>query len=184
MAKDEITKQNEDYLFLRQHKHRIKKAQNRGNNLTRLLNEQENTVSNEEKFAKSIMATKHNLEQQLGRCIKKIPELNSKNENGRNVIHFHAFRSWFKTQVTDAHQSDFAEALMGHKSLKLLYYRQNDDVRAKTYRDIEYSVTISDSTIMNRNYSEVQKDNSELRGIVEALSKQLRDLERKIEIKN
>ncbi|MBS1267537.1 MAG: hypothetical protein MAG458_00241 [Nitrosopumilus sp.] len=182
LAKSEHPKQNDDYLFLLQHKDRIKNAQNRGDRRTQQLREQIVTLSEEERFAKSVTATKHNLEQQLGRCIKKIPELNSKNENGRNVIHFHAFRSWFKTQVTDAHQSDFAEALMGHKSLKLLYYRQNDDVRAKTYRDIEYSVTISDSTIMNKNYSEVQKDNSELRGMVEILSKQLRELERKIEI--
>jgi integrase len=43
-----------------------------------------------------------------------------KNDNGRNAIHFHAFRAWFKTQVTDCHQSDFAEALMGHTSLKRL----------------------------------------------------------------
>ncbi len=97
--------QNE-YLFLRKH-------------------ELKSEISDEEKYSKYVVATKHNLEQQLGRCIKKIPEINAKNEN-QNWIHFHAFRAWFKTQVTDSHQSDFAEALMGHKSLKLLYYRQND----------------------------------------------------------
>jgi len=91
----------------------------------------------------------------LSNLIKNIPQLNVKNENGRSSIHFHAFRAWFKTQITDAHQSDFAEALMGHKSLRLLYYRQNDKVRAKTYLDVEYAVTISDTEKIDRSYSDM-----------------------------
>ena len=71
---------------------------------------------------------------------------------------------------------------MGHKSLKLLYYRQNDKVRAKTYLDVEYAVTISDTEKIDRNYSDMQKDNSDLRGIIDSLSRQLRDLEKRIEI--
>ena len=118
---------------------------------------------------------------QVSNLIKNIPELNLKNENGRSSIHFHAFRAWFKTQVTDAHQSDFAEALMGHKSIRLLYYRQNEKVRARTYLDVEYAVTISDTEKIDRNYSDMQKDNSELRGIVDSLSRQLQNLERRIE---
>jgi len=102
-------------------------------------------VSDEEKYSRYVMATKHNLESQLLGGIKKIPELNTKNENQNYWIHFHAFRAWFKTQVTDAHQSDFAEALMGHKSLKLVYYRQNDKTRAETYQKIEYCLTISNT---------------------------------------
>jgi len=120
----------------------------------------------------------------LSNLIKNIPQLNVKNENGRSSIHFHAFRAWFKTQITDAHQSDFAEALMGHKSLRLLYYRQNDKVRAKTYLDVEYAVTISDTEKIDRSYSDMQKDNSELRGIVDSLSRQINSLKRKIEINN
>jgi integrase len=139
-------------------------------------------VSDEEKYFKYVMATKHNLESQLSRCIKKIPELNAKNENQNYWIHFHAFRAWFKTQVTDAHQSDFAEALMGHKSLKLVYYRQNDKARSETYQRIEYCLTIADTEKLDRNYSEMQKDNQELRGIVDSLSRQLQNLEKKIEI--
>ena len=156
--------QNE-YLFLREHE----------------LDE-DAKLSDEEKYFRFVIASKHNLESQLDRCIKKIPELNAKNENQKNWIHFHAFRAWFKTQVTDAHQSDFAEALMGHKSLKLVYYRQNDKVRAKTYLDIEYAVTISDSEKIDRDYSDMQNDNSELRGIVDSLSRQLRSLEKRIEL--
>ena len=138
-------------------------------------------VSDEEKYSKYVMATKHNLESQLERCIKKIPELNAKNESQNYWIHFHAFRAWFKTQVTDAHQSDFAEALMGHKSLKLIYYRQNDKVRSETYQNIEYSLTIADTEKLDQNYSDMQRDNQELRGIVDSLSRQLQNLERRIE---
>ena len=150
----------------------------------RILEDNLKTTTKEDRYAKSVLATNHNLEKQLSNLIKNIPQLNAKNENGRSSIHFHAFRAWFKTQVTDAHQSDFAEALMGHKSLRLLYYRQNDKVRAKTYLDVEYAVTISDTEKIDRNYSDMQKDNSELRGVVDLLSRQLKDLEKKIEINN
>jgi len=144
------------------------------------LQSQLNSMSEEEKFAKSVAATCHNMSQQLVRVIKDNPELNKKTENGRNEIHFHAFRYFFKTQVTDAHESDFAEALMGHKSLKLLYYRQNDKARAKTYLAVEHALTIADTEKIDQNYTEMQKDNLELRGIVDSLSKQLRNLEKRI----
>ena len=156
--------QNE-YLFLREHE--LKNSD----------------ISDEEKYSKYVMATKHNLESQLTRCIKKIPELNTRNENQNYWIHFHAFRAWFKTQVTDAHQSDFAEALMGHKSLKLIYYRQNDKARSETYQRIEHSLTIADTEKLDQNFSEMQKDNQELRGIVDSLSRQLQNLEKKIEFR-
>ncbi|HSB57652.1 MAG TPA: tyrosine-type recombinase/integrase [Nitrosopumilaceae archaeon] len=78
--------------------------------------------------------------------VRSIPELGQKNENGRNNVHFHAFRAWFKTQVTNAHQSDFAEALMGHQSVKLMYFRQNLKDRLKTYLEVESALTVSDLT--------------------------------------
>jgi len=137
-------------------------------------------LSKEELYAKSVITTRHSLENQISKVIENVPELSKKNENGRNSIHFHAFRAWFKTQVTDAHQSDFAEALMGHKSLKLVYYRQNEKARAQTYQDVEHSITIADTEKIDENYSELQKDNLELRGIVDNLSRQLRDLEKRI----
>ena len=198
LSRQKLPKQNEDYVFLLQHedrlrhlKERLAKNQYNNNGLKkmdkkniRILEDGLKTTTKEDRYAKSVLATNHNLEKQLSNLIKNIPQLNAKNENGRSSIHFHAFRAWFKTQVTDAHQSDFAEALMGHKSLRLLYYRQNDKVRAKTYLDVEYAVTISDTEKIDRNYSDMQKDNSELRGIVDSLSRQINSLERKIEINN
>ena len=136
----------------------------------------------EEDYTKNLIVTRQSFERMLRHVRNNIPELNKKNENGRNAIHFHALRAWFKTQVTDAHQSDFAEALMGHKSLKLVYYRQNDKARAETYLRIEHSLTIADTEKIDRNYTDMQKDNSELREIVDSLSRQLKSLEQRIEI--
>jgi len=142
-----------------------------------------NNHTSEEDYTKNVTVTRQSFERMLRHVRSNIPELNKKNENGRNSIHFHALRAWFKTQVTDAHQSDFAEALMGHKSLKLVYYRQNDSARAKIYLDIEHALTISDTEKIDQNYAQIQKDNQELRGIVDNLSRQLQNLEKKIEFK-
>lgn len=121
------------------------------------------------------------LENQIEKVIGNIPELSTKNDNGRNRIHFHAFRAWFKTQVTNAHQSDFAEALMGHTSLKLVYYRQNDEQRAKIYREIEPALTISDTEKIEKGFEILQEENRDLRKIVDGLSIQLKSLEKRIE---
>jgi integrase len=94
----------------------------------------------------AFQAARCSLMTSLRKVVESIPELANKNENGQYRIHFHAFRKWFKTQVTNAHQSDFAEALMGHKSLKLVYYKQNSQDRLKTYQKIEPFLTISDNT--------------------------------------
>jgi len=145
---------------------------------------QKETNENEEQYAHSVRVSIQNLQKQLLRLLRSVPDLNSKNSNGRNTIHFHAFRAWFKTQVTDAHQSDFAEALMGHSSLKLVYYRQNDKARARTYLDVEHALTIADTEKIDQNFTDMQKDNFELRGIVDSLSKQLRNLEKRIETRN
>ncbi len=101
-------------------------------------------LSRPEEYDRNVSSTKCTLVQALWLVVKSVPELAMKNDNGRNNIHFHAFRAWFKTQVTNAHQSDFAEALMGHKSLKLVYFRQNAKDRLKTYLEVEPALTISD----------------------------------------
>ena len=141
-----------------------------------------NNHQNEEEYMKDVKNTRQSFERMLRHVRNNIPDLNKKNENGRNSIHFHAFRAWFKTQVTDAHQSDFAEALMGHKSLKLVYYRQNAKARSQIYLGIEHALTIADTEKIDQNYSELQKGNLELRGIVDGLSRQLRDLEKRISV--
>lgn len=107
-------------------------------------------------YFKSVLSGKVVLTNMLLRVLRSVPQLDGKNENGRNDIHFHAFRAWFKTQVTSASQSDFAEVLMGHKSLKLIYFRQNNLERLRTYKKIELSLTISDFTKIEESMDEMK----------------------------
>ncbi len=182
------------FIFLNTHEEKISSIENKlavnghqnalflGQDKKRLvyLKQQCETLDNEELYSKSVNSARNSLENQLRKIIESIPELKTKNENGRNSIHFHAFRAWFKTQVTDAYQSDFAEALMGHTSLKLVYYRQNEDARAKTYLGIEHALTISDTAKIDREHEDLRQENKDLRLVVDSLSIQLKNLERKI----
>lgn len=72
---------------------------------------------------------------------------------------------------------------MGHTSLKLVYYRQNDEQRGKIYREIEPSLTISDTEKIEKSFEILQEENRDLRKIVEGLSIQLKNLEKRIERK-
>lgn len=108
-------------------------------------------------YYRASKSAKDTLVQALWLTVKSVPELAMKNENGRNNVHFHAFRAWFKTQVTTAHQSDFAEALMGHTSVKLVYYRQNAKDRLKTYLEVEPALTVSDFTRVENTIEDLQK---------------------------
>ena len=184
LAKSDKT--NDDYFFLLNYEERLQKlgeSKTSSGKLKEKMEKKLQGLSSEEKLSFRIRITKHNFENQLRRVTNDIPQLNKRSENGRFQVHFHAFRYFFKTQVTDAHESDFAEALMGHKSLKLVYYRQNAKKRQKTYLDVEHALTISETEKIDENYSELQKDNLELRGIVDGLSRQLRNLEKQIKIK-
>ena len=109
------------------------------------------------KYFASVLSAKSVFTNMLLHVLKSVPELKTKNDNGRNSVHFHAFRAWFKTQVTSAPQSDFAEALMGHKSLKLVYFRQNNLERLRTYKKVEPSLTISDFTKVEESMDEMKK---------------------------
>ena len=117
-------------------------------------------------YYKSMFSARQTMLARLRETILHIPELSMKNENGQNRIHFHAFRKWFKTQVTTAGQSDFAEALMGHKSLKLVYFKQSSEARMKLYLKMEPFLTISD-------FSRVEKTMEELQDQVQSLSIEL-----------
>ena len=126
------------------------------------LEDELKTLSPEERYARAVIFAKASLEESLRSVIKDIPDLGVK-VGDRYQIHFHAFRAWFKTQVTDAHQSDYAEALMGHKSLKMKYYRQNHEKREKVYRNVEPFLTISGTEKMEKNLEQLQDSETELR---------------------
>ena len=106
---------------------------------------------------KTVLSAKTTLQKMLRDVITNIPDLATKNENGRNSIHFHVFRKFFKTQVTNAQQSDFAESLMGHTSIKLTYYLQNKEQRLKTYLKVEPELTIADFTKVEKNLDDLKE---------------------------
>lgn len=125
-------------------------------------------------YHKAVMSAKVVLMTMMIKIVRSVPELSRKNENGRNNIHFHALRAWFKTQVTNTHQSDFAEALMGHKSIKLTYFRQNAKDRLKTYLGVEPSLTISDFTKIEATMEDLK---TELASVKIELEKQRQRIE-------
>jgi len=49
--------------------------------------------------------------------------------------------------------------------------------------DVEHALTIAETEKLDENYNQMQKDNQELRGIVDSLSRQLQNLEKKIEFR-
>lgn len=78
--------------------------------------------------------------------VKKIPELNKLNENGRRAIHFYAFRKYFRTIVGNIVGRDYAEALMGHHFYLDTYYNLPTEKRRELYLKAEPHLTISDYT--------------------------------------
>ena len=127
------------------------------------LQAQLKNLSEEERYNLSVDATKNSFETLLERTVDAIPELSKKNENNRRNIHFHALRYFFKTQVTDSFNGDFAEALMGHKSIRLRYYKQNDRKRLEHYRKVEPALTISDFEKVEKNLEQVSENYQDLR---------------------
>lgn len=74
----------------------------------------------------------------------KLPELDTKNENGRASIHFHAFRKYFRTTVGNVCGRDFAEALMGHGFYMDTYYQLSED-KKKDSTITGFNIGINDS---------------------------------------
>jgi len=100
--------------------------------------------------------------------VKKITELNRLNENGRRVIHFHAFRKFFRTVVGDTVGRDYAEALMGHHFYMDTYYNLPVEKRREMYLKAEPHLTISDFEKIERNQNKIVEKQ---RVIEEALAK-------------
>jgi len=171
------------FLFLEPHKEKIAKYKAQLNDpktekqrlhlIRKYIPKLENdlkTKSEEERYAVIVDYCKSSLEWSLRNIIKSIPDLAVKNkDNDRYQIHFHGLRSWFKSQVTDAHQQDFAEALMGHKSYRLKYYRQNHEKRQKEYRSVEHALTISDTEGIEKSLSQIQDREQELTELVKEM---------------
>ena len=111
----------------------------------------------------------------LGNHLSKIPELNERNENERRKIHWHAFRKYFYTVVSDVAGRNFAEGLMGHRFYMDTYYTQSAEKRRKMYLKVEPYLTVSDYTKVEKELdriSEKQTDIEERLRLLEKNSKQ------------
>ena len=91
-----------------------------------------------------LIAAKSLLQKSLENSIKRVPELNMKSVDGKRMIHFHAFRKFFRTTVGNVSGRDFAEALMGHQFYLDTYYQLPDEKKKTMYLDVEPYLTISD----------------------------------------
>ena len=94
--------------------------------------------------------------------LEKNPGLDSKNRNGRKVIHFHAFRKFFRTTVGNVCGRDFAEELMGHGFYMDTYYQLSTEKRQKMYLEAEPHLTISDFNEVEKNLKTLSMKYAEL----------------------
>lgn len=102
------------------------------------------------------------LQKTLHRRIGKVPELNRLARNGRKVIHFHAFREYFYTTVSNVSGSNFAHALMGHHEYLDTYYALSEKQQIKLYQKAAPYLTISDYSKIEQDLEKIQNNQSEL----------------------
>jgi hypothetical protein len=94
--------------------------------------------------------------------INKIPELAILNENGRKVVHWHAFRKFFRTTVGNAVGRDYSEALMGHSFYMNTYYQLPEGKKCEMYLQAEPYLTISDFVSIEKTLKDVSTRQLEL----------------------
>ncbi|MCH7969005.1 MAG: tyrosine-type recombinase/integrase [Thaumarchaeota archaeon] len=94
--------------------------------------------------------------------VNKVPELAKLNENGQRMIHFHAFRKFFRTVVGNAVGRDYAEALIGHHFYLDTYYNLPNDKKRELYLKAEPHLTISDFTKIERDLLSVTERQKEI----------------------
>lgn len=98
----------------------------------------------------------------LKRHLRNIPELSKVNENGIHMIHFHAFRKYFRTVVGNVVGRDYAEALMGHHFYLDTYYNLPDDKKREMYLEAEPSLTIANYVSIEKDLISVKKKQEEI----------------------
>ena len=94
--------------------------------------------------------------------IKKVPELNRLARNGRRMIHFHAFREYFYTSVSNISGSNFAHALMGHHEYLDTYYTLSQKQQVSLYQKAEPYLTISDFTKIEKSLENMQNKQTDI----------------------
>ncbi|HEV2193428.1 MAG TPA: tyrosine-type recombinase/integrase [Nitrosopumilaceae archaeon] len=102
------------------------------------------------------------LQKTLERRIAKVPELNRLARNGRKVIHFHAFREYFYTVVSNVSGSNFAHALMGHHEYLDTYYTLSNKQQIQLYQKAIPYLTITDYSKIERDLEKIQNNQSDM----------------------
>jgi len=108
-------------------------------------------------------------QKKLERVAKNNPELHIKNENGKNAIHFHAFRDYFRTNAGNAVGRDFAESLMGHDFYMSTYYNLSEDKKREMYLKAEPELTISDNQQVAKSFAKLSEKHDYLANKVDGL---------------
>ena len=117
------------------------------------------------------------LQKTLARRISKVTELNRLARNGRKVIHFHAFREFFYTVVSNVSGSNFAHALMGHHEYLDTYYALSEKQQIKLYQKSMPYLTISD-------YSKIEQDLEKIQNTQDGLLAKYAEFERYLKFKD
>jgi len=115
-----------------------------------------------------------NLQKALIRAISKVPELNKLGRNGRRIIHFHAFREYFYTEVSNASGSNYAHALMGHHEYLDTYYTLSKKEQVRLYTNAEPHLTISDYTKIEKSLENMQNKQTDILEKYDAFERYLR----------
>lgn len=121
-------------------------------------------------IADSIIKT---LQTELREIVRAIPDLNIKDENGRQSIHLHSFRKFFRTTVGNAVGRDFAEAIIGHRFYLDTYYQITDEKKKELFLQAEPYLTISDFKAVEKNIKQMNEKYTELETKFENLMKYL-----------
>ena len=137
---------------------------------TNRIKERDNRLPTpEEQLSEAIL-----LQRALIRKIQKVPELNRLARNGRRVIHFHAFREFFYTAVSNVSGSNFAHALMGHHEYLDTYYALSEKQQVSLYKKCEPYLTISDYTKIEKSLESIQNKQTDIIEKYDAFERYLR----------
>jgi len=122
----------------------------------------------------SLRIAENVLQRMLLRVVKKTPDLQEKMENGRNKIHFHGFREYCKTKLSNAVGQDYSEMILGHEEgMSGIYYTLQDSEKADLYLKAEMALTISDFASVEKEQHVLVKQNNELQRQIDEIRNQL-----------
>jgi len=119
-------------------------------------------ISDAEYYKKPLQTRESCLINSMNGYTQKVPGLAKLNENGRKMIHFHGFRKFFYTSMSNVVGSNYAHALMGHHEYLDTYYNLPEDNKKELYLKAEPHLTISDFTKIEKDLISVKKKQEEI----------------------